>query len=78
MEYSCVPEWMQPTKKDPFDYQLRSKQEIIEEFKYFPDNFSIKTGYKSYNAGDRRMEDNLDNRERVVCYHIFRMIEHIG
>ncbi len=66
MSYSCVPEWMKPAEKDPFDYQLRKKEEVIEEFKYYNTVFDIQGAYKKYTAGDTRTEDNLDNRERVV------------
>ena len=66
MSYSCVPEWMKPAEKDPFDYQLRSKDEIKEEFKYNPAEFLIQAKYKKYTAGDTRAEDNLDNRDRIV------------
>jgi len=66
MSYSCVPEWMKPAEKDPFDYQLRKKEEVIEEFKYYNTVFDIQGAYKKYTAGDTRTEDNLDNRERIV------------
>lgn len=39
----------------------------MEEFKYYPANFKIQASYKGYTAGDTRSEDNLDNRDRVVC-----------
>ena len=41
MSYNCVPEWMKPAPKDPFDYKLRSKEEILEEFKYYEEPFTI-------------------------------------
>lgn len=28
--------------KDPFDYKLRSKEEVADEFKYLPAQFAIK------------------------------------
>jgi hypothetical protein len=34
MSYTCVPQWMKPAVQDPFDYKLRPKEEIAEEFKY--------------------------------------------
>ena len=67
MSYGCIPEWQQPTQNDPFDYQLRSKDEVTHEFKYFNDAaFNVHVQYKKYTAGDTRVEDNLDNRERIV------------
>ena len=69
MSYTCVPEWQQPAAQDPFDYKLRPKTEILDEFKYWgADNsdFPIQVEYKKYTAGDSRAEDNLDNRERVA------------
>ena len=66
MSYSCVPEWMKPAEKDPFDYKLRSKEEVSEEQKYYPGDFNIQVNYKKYAAGDTRSEDNLDNRDRIV------------
>ena len=57
---------MQPTQKDPFDYKLRPKAEVLEEFKYFMPDFAVQVAYKKYMAGDTRAEENLDNRDRVV------------
>ena len=53
---------------DKFDYQLRSKNEVIDEFKHFMPTFPIIAAYKKYTAGDVRqnVDDNLDNRERVA------------
>lgn len=65
MEYSCIPEWMQPTKKDPFDYKLRSKDEVKAEHRLFPPKFNIIVAYKCYTAGETDL-DHLDFRERVV------------
>lgn len=66
MSYTCVPEWMKPAAQDPFDYKLRSKEEVVEEFKYFNVPFPLQATYIKYAAGDTRMEDNLDNRDRVA------------
>ena len=41
MSYNCVPDWMKPAPKDPFDYKLRSKEEVMEEFKYYEEPFPI-------------------------------------
>lgn len=66
MSYNCIPEWQKPAVQDPFDYKLRNKEEVKEEFKYYYDAFDIQGVYKKYTAGDTRAEDNLDNRERVA------------
>jgi hypothetical protein len=57
---------MKPAEQDLFDYKLRPKDEILEEFKYQPAKFDITANYKKYTAGDTRPEDNLDNRDRVA------------
>jgi len=66
--YPCIPEWQKVTPRDPFDYKLRPKEEVMEEFKYFEPNFEIQVFYKRYTAGDTRVNDpnNRDNRERVA------------
>jgi len=56
---------MQPAKKDPFDYKLRSKDEVKAEHRLFPPKFNITVAFKKYNAGETEM-DHLDFRERVV------------
>ena len=57
---------MKPAPKDPFDYKLRSKEEVMEEFKYYEEPFDIQAEFTKYTAGDTRMEDNLDTRDRVA------------
>jgi hypothetical protein len=65
--YPCIPATQHLTPKDPFDYKLRSKEEVLDEFKYMPPHFFVDTQYKRYTAGDVRPgEDNYDNRERVA------------
>ena len=39
MSYTQVPDWLKKQERDPFNYQLRSKQEIQEEQKFFPSDF---------------------------------------
>lgn len=36
--YACIPVWQKEVKRDPFDYNLRSKEDVIQEFKYFAPN----------------------------------------
>lgn len=54
MAYTCVPDYMKPAPQDPFDYKLRTKQEVQEEFKYYSPEFPIQANYKKYAAGDLR------------------------
>lgn len=69
--YPCIPEWQTPRKADPFDYPLRTKQEVMDQHKFFPPNFRINMIYKRYTATDKRehkdhMTQNMDDRERVA------------
>lgn len=69
--YPCIPSYAQTQAKDPFDYPLRSKQEVMDEFKYIPALFDMQVHYKRYTAGDVRPAedervDSYDNRERVA------------
>lgn len=69
--YPCVPDTQKLTPKDPFDYKLRSKHEVAEEFKYMPPEFFIDARYVRYTAGDVRPgEENYDNRERVAKIYL--------
>mmetsp|Transcript_43006 Transcript_43006/g.31401 ORF Transcript_43006/g.31401 Transcript_43006/m.31401 type:complete len:126 (+) Transcript_43006:63-440(+) len=65
-KYECIPEWMTPAERDPFNYKLRSKEDIIHEFKYFTHPMELGVAYKGYPSGDKRVEDNIDNRDRVA------------
>ena len=66
--YGCIPTWQQNIVIDPFDYILRTKEEVMQEFKYFAPEIPLKANYKRYLSGDVRENkaDNLDNRERVA------------
>ena len=57
-----------PPRRNPFDYILRTKEEVMQEFKYFAPEIPLKANYKRYLSGDVRENkaDNLDNRERVA------------
>lgn len=39
--YSCIPESMERRDADPFNYKLRSLEEVKEQMKYYPPNFII-------------------------------------
>lgn len=66
--YPCVPEYQKVTPRDPFDYKLRSKEEVADDFKHWEPDFPISVCYKRYTAGDTRVDnpENRDNRERVA------------
>ena len=42
MKYTQIPDWLKRQDRDPFAYQLRSKEEVMEDHKYFPPNFEWK------------------------------------
>ena len=54
MKYTQVPEWLQKQKRDPFDYPLRSKAEVMEEQKYFPPDFMMKLEFNKFPSDDNR------------------------
>lgn len=65
--YPCIPKYQKITPRDPFDYKLRPKEEVQEEFRNFNPVFNININYKRYNAGDlSQHKKNFDNRERVA------------
>jgi len=39
MTYTQIPEWLEKQERDLFDYKLRSKEEVMEQHKYFPPQF---------------------------------------
>ena len=65
--YCCIPKEMQFKRPDPFNYKLRSPEEIKEQMKYYPPNFTLYAEYKRYTAGDYRQNNpmNTDDRDRV-------------
>jgi len=71
MSYTQVPDWLRKQDRDPFDYQLRSKQELQEEQKYFPPDFFWEVELNKYPAGDVREHGNtrIDHRDKVCKLH---------
>ena len=65
--YCAIPKEMQFKKPDPFNYKLRSPDEIREQMKYYPPKFTLFAEYKRYTAGDYREghPNNTDDRDRV-------------
>ena len=63
MTYDCIPFWLKEKPKDPFDYPLRSKQEIQLENEISPPNFSIKCIKKTYMAPLRNIGAKINNSD---------------
>lgn len=65
--YCCIPKEIQTKQADPFNYRLRSREEVESQMKYYPPTFGMDAHYKRYTGGDYRQNDdnNLDDRERV-------------
>jgi hypothetical protein len=66
--YPCVPEYQKVTPRDPFDYPLRSKAEVVKEFEMNNPTIYMHAQYNDYAGGDLRPESNpanMDNRHRV-------------
>ena len=65
MKYNVLPEWMQPSQKDPFDYKLRSKEEVKEQTKYFPPSQdAINIEYKIDNM--KTNQSSINNIEMIM------------
>jgi len=66
--YPCVPEYQQRREADPFDYKLRTKEEVLEQHRLYPPTFAINMIYRRYMATDLRehSENNTETRERVA------------
>ena len=71
MQYTQVPDWLAKQQRDPFDYKLRSKAEVMEQQKYFEPNFEFRTEFFKYPAGDVREHGNtrVDHRDKVAIVH---------
>ena len=66
--YPCIPEYQTRRLPDPFDYKLRSKQEVIEQHKMYPPEFFINMVYRRYMSTDLRehTSTNTESRERTA------------
>lgn len=66
--YHCIPEWEKTVPKDPFDYPLRTKDEVMNDHKYHDPDFPITVELKKYAGGDQRehVKDLYDNRGVVA------------
>lgn len=70
-KYTLVPDWLKKQPRDPFDYKLRSKAEVIKDQKYFPPNFYWTNEVTRYPAGDVRedVDARIDHRDKTVRLH---------
>lgn len=66
MKYTQIPTWLKKQDRDPFAYQLRSKEEVAEDHKLFPPTFQWQAQMSMYPSGDIREneEDRLDHRDK--------------
>lgn len=61
-KYACIPEWMQTVEHDPFDYELRTPEEVKEEMRLTPPDFEVTIDMTYY---PKEMEKNADGEGRV-------------
>ena len=47
-QYPVIPPWLETFNKDPFDYKLRSRDDIIAEQEVSPPDFPIKVIVQDY------------------------------
>ena len=68
LKYTQLPDWLAKQQRDPFDYVLRSKKEIMEEQKYFIPDFSWRLTFDKYPHGDTREHGDMriDHRDKVA------------
>jgi hypothetical protein len=69
MGYPCIPSWEKTKPKDPFNYKLRTKEEVMKQHEYHQPNFPIIAEWKKYAAGDLReheASDMMDRRSTVA------------
>ena len=66
MSYTQIPPWLKKQERDPFDYKLRSKEEVLLDSKYFPPEFEWNNQITMYPSGDVREHGNtrIDNRDK--------------
>jgi len=41
VHYPIIPDWQRTQYRDPFDYQLRSPEEVRQQHVYFPPDFNV-------------------------------------
>ena len=66
MSYTQIPEWLKKQESDPFDYKLRTKEEVMLDHKYFPPTFTWNNEINIYPSGDVRKHGNtrIDHRDK--------------
>lgn len=69
MTYPCVPMWMKPREKDPFDYPLRDKKEMMLEQFIVPPLFTGKIISSVYSEKEALWDmpvHKADMRDKIV------------
>jgi len=66
--YPVIPPWSQIIEKDPFEYKLRSKEELRKEFEEYPPDFPIKVILVNY-PKDKHYA-TADRSRRVIVLKI--------
>jgi hypothetical protein len=57
LKYQALPPWLQIQKKDPFDYKLRTFDEVTQEQAESPPDFPIKLIYINYPKAEQEVAD---------------------
>ena len=66
--YQAIPPHMELKLKDPFDYKLRSKEEVMEDFKNNPPDFELKLTVKEMTMA---YNESVKDRNRKVKLFIY-------
>lgn len=68
MSYTQVPSWLKKQDRDQFDYELRSKAEVMRQHKYYPPDFEWKLEFSKFPAGDVREhgDTRIDHRDKIA------------
>lgn len=69
MNYPCIPDWVKPRKQDPFNYKLRTPDEVSKSMEIYPPCFPIQiVVLRNFEAeaerGDDIRTDNIDQTVR--------------
>jgi hypothetical protein len=73
MKYPCVPVWMKYRSKDPFDYPLRSKKEVMFEQYLAPPIFNVtayKSDYAAISSFKHLKTNKADQRNDVARFEV--------
>jgi len=78
MKYTMVPDWLKNQKPDPFDYPLRSKQEVMEEQKYFVPDFEWRLNFNKFPSDDQRENQPTRVDFRDTCAKVYFDFRDLG